>query len=166
MLGASSRGLSPNLRRRLAAVARAVGAACVIFAVVVALLFELLSTVAPRGMGSGWREQGVLLGMPEAVVTREFVDAPGGTWERRLDCSDGFALEWHRSDARVPTRWARFEFHAGALVAVRMHVDRSPVPAAELTRSEARQERAYEGGFRHHAAFAGLLHPLGGSRPD
>jgi hypothetical protein len=27
-----------------------------------------------------------------------------------------------------------------------MHLDRSPVPAAEVTRSEARQERAYEGG--------------------
>lgn len=64
---------------------------------------------------------GVRLGMTAQDVQRRFDVAPAGTWDAAPGCAGG-ALEWAPSggaSAQVP-RWARFEFHEGMLVAVRL----------------------------------------------
>ena len=100
----------------------------------------------PRVQQTRWNGRGVWLGMSPAEVVRSFADASDGAWSRAVGCS-GVALEWERMDPRAPTRWARFEFHDGQLVAVRMRVDdASPRPAVVKTSEIVMQRRPYQGG--------------------
>jgi hypothetical protein len=64
---------------------------------------------------------GVRLGMTAAEVQARFDAAPGGRWNAAPGCEGG-ALEWALSEGASPQhpRWARFEFHEGMLVAVRL----------------------------------------------
>ena len=64
---------------------------------------------------------GVRLGMTATEVERRFDAAPEGRWNAAPGCEGG-ALEWAPSEGASPRhpRWARFEFHEGMLVAVRL----------------------------------------------
>jgi hypothetical protein len=59
---------------------------------------------------------GVFLGLAPRDVRARF--ALPGTW-RANPSSDDYALEWAASAPSEPARTARFEFHLGALVAIR-----------------------------------------------
>jgi hypothetical protein len=84
--------------------------------------------------------------MSAEQVKESFVDAASGDWSQDTACR-GLSLEWTRKAPDAPTRWARFEFHEGWLVAMRLHTDGQASAAhAEQTVSAVRQERPYEGG--------------------
>jgi hypothetical protein len=84
--------------------------------------------------------------MSAEQVKQSFVDAASGDWSQGTACR-GLSLEWTRKDPGAPTRWARFEFHEGWLVAMRFHTDgRASAAHAEQTVSAVRQDRPYEGG--------------------
>jgi len=124
------------------------GAAAVvlIFAGVVLGLRIGLALILAGPSEPAWSERGVSLGMSEEQVQRTFADRAAGTWSREVSCG-GIDLEWRRTDARAPTRWARFEFHEGGLVAIRIHSDDvSSGQRAEQTAAAVRQRRPFEGG--------------------
>ncbi len=59
-----------------------------------------------------------------------FVDGSAGDWSTPPGCC-GTTLEWSRADVHgTQTRWARFEFHQGLLVAIRVLSD----PSAPMIR--------------------------------
>ena len=61
-----------------------------------------------------------------------FTDAAAGSWSSPPGCC-GTTLEWVRGDAQATqTRWARFEFQQGALVAIRLLSDASPPTARRI----------------------------------
>jgi hypothetical protein len=69
--------------------------------------------------------RGVRLGMAPESVRASFVDGAVGRWSTSPSCC-GDRLEWTRGGpGDAPTRWARFEFQDGVLVAIRMLADSS-----------------------------------------
>ncbi len=72
--------------------------------------------------------RGVRLGMTPDVARAAFADAPFGAWSDPPGCC-GLTLEWTRSGP-TSTQWARFEFHDGLLVAIRLLAD-APIPSAK-----------------------------------
>ncbi len=63
---------------------------------------------------------GVRLGMTVSDVKAGFDEGSRGGWYDAPGCS-GMALEWApREPGKGPVRWARFEFHEGTLMGVRL----------------------------------------------
>jgi len=70
--------------------------------------------------------RGVRLGMSLEAARAAFADGSAGDWSSPPGCC-GASLEWSRADANATqTRWARFEFHQGSLVAIRVLSDATP----------------------------------------
>jgi hypothetical protein len=70
--------------------------------------------------------RGVRLGMSPESARAAFADDSAGDWSSPPGCC-GTTLEWSRANANATqTRWARFEFHQGFLVAIRVLSDASP----------------------------------------
>lgn len=110
------------------------GGAVLLFVAVAAALWFVVGRAAPS-LVDGPQARGVRVGMPVDAVRGAFVDGPAGVWSVLPGCL-GEDLEWTRRDpAATSTRWARFEFHQGVLVAIRLHSDAAPpaAPRIELT---------------------------------
>lgn len=87
---------------------------------------------------------GVRLGMTPRDVRDHFESGGGagaGAWQTRLarvggaaGASDDTVLEWTATDPQAATRHARFEFHLGMLVAIRVEQrDRIPAERIDVT---------------------------------
>jgi hypothetical protein len=101
---------------------RLLGWESLVFVVVTGALWFLVAREGVVSLDSA-PVRGVRLGMTSESVREVFVDAAAGRWSSRPGCS-GEALEWARTDARATaTRWARFEFHRGLVVAIRLLAD-------------------------------------------
>jgi len=139
-----SRESTSSRRRWLRTAALAAAAGGLLFALVVAGCLVSLSLLHVRSAPS-WRERGVTLGMSEREVQSAFTDGPAGAWSRELACG-GVALEWTRVVPQAATRWARFEFHDGLLVAIRLQVEEASTARVEQSVTAVRQERPFRGG--------------------
>jgi hypothetical protein len=70
--------------------------------------------------------RGVRLGMTMEDARAAFIDGAAGDWSTPPGCC-GTALEWTRTAVdSTQTRWARFEFHQGGVVAIRVLSDAQP----------------------------------------
>ena len=70
--------------------------------------------------------RGVRLGMTMEDARAAFVDSAAGDWSTPPGCY-ATALEWTRTAVgATQTRWARFEFHQGGVVAIRVLSDAPP----------------------------------------
>jgi hypothetical protein len=70
--------------------------------------------------------RGVRLDMTMESARAAFVDGAAGDWSTPPGCC-GTALEWTRTAVgATQTRWARFEFHQGGVVAIRVLSDAPP----------------------------------------
>jgi hypothetical protein len=76
--------------------------------------------------------RGVRLGMGLEDARARFTDGEAGSWSSPPGCC-GTTLEWTRGDAHATqTRWARFEFQQGVVVAIRLLSDASPPTARRI----------------------------------
>ena len=103
----------------------AAGVALAIVLAVAAIAFGFAGSGAPLGVFHGAR-----LGMTADETRARFEPGAPGKW-----LSSGGALEWTADDAAAPVAHARFEFHAGMLVAVRADVAGPSDPALESSRA-------------------------------
>jgi len=143
--GCSPASTSNRSRWPRAALTGAV-ALVLVFAAAVLGMWGGLALVVGRRAEPLWSERGVSLGMSEEQVEHAFADRASGDWSRTAGCG-GVALEWRRTEACASARWARFEFHEGVLVAIRLHSDDAAAPEhAEQTSTAVRQRRPFEGG--------------------
>jgi hypothetical protein len=87
---------------------------------------------------------GVHLGMSLEGARAAFLDGAAGHWSSPPGCG-GTTLEWSRGEAHAAqARWARFEFHKGVLVAIRVLSDATPPPTRhiEVTPAAVSETRA------------------------
>ena len=78
-----------------------------------------------------WDVRGVALGMRESTVRRAFADRDAGRFDDVAGC-DARTIEWTRTTPGTATQWARFEFHGGVLVAVRVRSDEVAAPGSAI----------------------------------
>jgi hypothetical protein len=98
-------------RQRQRVVVILIAAAAVLWLVLARLHRESVESPSVRG---------VHLGMSPETTRAAFLDGAAGNWSAPPGCYAP-TLEWTRADANASsTRWARFAFHQGRLVAIRL----------------------------------------------
>lgn len=105
----------------------AVGTAAIFAAGAVSITLSL--AIGPRDAVLSLRD--VHLGMSEADVRRAFTDRREGRFDVVTGCSTP-TIEWTRTSPGTTTEWARFEFHQGALVAIRMRAASSGATGSDV----------------------------------
>jgi len=116
---------------RRGAILRLALAGCALFGVTSAAIWAgvTLSFPSSERLDSP-NVHGVRLGMSGEAVRASFVDSLHGRWARTASCC-GEGLEWARSPSDASkTRWARFDFRQGELVALHLAEDATGGPPA------------------------------------
>ena len=109
---------------------RGVGVGLLLFVFVVAGLWLALSRALAL---DGSRLGDVRLGMTPESVRANFADRSSGDWSEQPTCCAGTSLVWERTRARdTKTRWAKFDFHRGLLVSIRVVSDARSPPTRRL----------------------------------
>ncbi len=100
--------------------------------VAVALGVLLVGSLAYRHAREARMDEihGVRLGMTMTDVRAHFDEGLAGRWREALGCG-GVGLEWEPDrESKGSVRWARFEFHEGTLMGVRLRAAAADPSAA------------------------------------